>query len=268
MKKAAITSILLLVISGSPVPAKPSVRHMQSNTLAIEYCGALRGQRITEAGIKSHERIQLCNFAFAPVEYVQFSIGFGAERFRVDEYNSTKFNGKYGFIPSAIVSLNSPAFLQNILRVTANFDFIYLNSKDDYHYKYSGPILNPSAGIMIYAGKYVDIEIGARGHFIAGTMENTQNKVESPFSNSENVKGYLALTLTAPNGAYCQMNFDASPEASKNLRGGPDELMMGFCVGFMLTPKKPKSGEKGPNRYFPKYGDLKNKQDKMAKELE
>jgi hypothetical protein len=266
MKQYIFRTAIIIGIIPLLLFAKPPVRYMYQTTIGGEYYAAMRGQLITNASVPSHERIQLIYFTYAPVEYVQFAIGFGADRFSTDHFNDRRFDGRYGFSPALSLSGNSPLFLMKILRVTLNIDFLYLNSTDKFKFKYSGAILDPSLGLLAYAGKFVDLELGARGHLIGGTMTD---KTETVFSNAEIIRGYLAVTLASRKGAYLQLHLDASPRVTMEFNKGPSEAAMGFSIGALITPDRTnRKLQEKTNKYFPAFNDMKKKEDDMADQIE
>lgn len=267
--KNSITAICIVLMAGiGGVCAKTPVRFMSNTTLGIEYSGFWRGQDITAAAVASHEQVHQFAFNYSPVEYVQVLVGLGMERLAIDEYNQVRFDGKYGFSFSGGTYLNTPAFLDDVIRITAGLDFFYLNCKDGYHFKYSGPVLDPMAGILLHAGPWFDIEIGAKGHFIAGTMENTETPVSSSFSNNNVIRGYLALSLASSVGAYVKFFGDVSPETKEDWKKGPNEATLGFSIGFILRQSMIPNSKKEGTEYFPEYENMKKKQDKMGEDLE
>ena len=275
MKNKIIKLLIACFIISSLAIAKSPVRYMTLQSIGIEYTCLWRGQTITEAVVPSHEQFWYVNVNYAPFEYLQFLFGLGSDRFKVDTYDDKTFKGNYGFSFSAGAYAYSPAFVNKLFRVTAGSDFLYLNCKDDHNYKYSGPVADPIAGIIIHAGGYVDVEIGAKGHFIIGKMQNINNDETEDFSNNEYIKGYLNLTACSPFGAYAQFHFDASPKLQEDWKKGPYEASMGFTVGIILKDerakkkgKKGKKGKKEKSKYFPEYEDMKKKQDKMKEDIE
>jgi hypothetical protein len=203
------------------------------------------------------------------VEYVQLSVGLGGDRFTVDEYKGRKFDGRYGLIPLVGLSLHTPAFASGALRIGASVEYQRLDCEDGHGYRYSGGIINPEAGLMIHAGRAVDIEAGARGHIIVGQMERTgTDPVTADFSNNENIRGYFRFTLTAPGGAYGQLCFDASPEIGKTIDNGPEEASIGFSIGVLIRQdrKNERIFEKH-GKYFPAFDKMKEKEKRMREDL-
>lgn len=269
MKNKMIKLILLSILSVSFAFAKSPVRYVDSRSIGIEFVSMWRGQTITEASVPSHDQFWQAALNYSPFEYLQFLVGIGAQRFKVDPYGTATFNGNYSFAFSVGAYGNTPAFVNKIFRVTAGCDLVYLNCKDDYDYKYSGPIVDPLAGIIICAGRYVEFEAGAKGHFIIGEMENPRTGSESDFSNNEYVKGYLDVTATSPSGIYATFHFDASPEIKADWDDGPYEAGIGFTVGVILRDKRPpEKKKKEKSKYFPGYDDMKKKQDDMLRDIE
>lgn len=251
------------------VSAKSPINHMTPYSFGIEYTSYWRGQIITEAEVPSHEQIWQVALNYAPVEYIHILCGFGADRFEVDRYKNLRFKGNYGFSFSVGIHANSPAFAAKVLRITAGLDFLYLNSEDDYDFKYLGPVLDPCIGLLVHAGSYIDIEVGAKGHFIVGTMKDLETNSSSVFSNNEIARGYFNLTVISPNGAFIEFICDASQRAQKDFEDGPYEAGIGFSVGAIFKTEKSKRRlTKEKSEYFPDYEDMKKKQEKMAKEIE
>lgn len=269
MEKRAIQLILLSLFLAGVVWAKSPIRYVDSRSIGVEFESMWRGQTITEVTVPSHDQFWQVAVNYAPLEYVQFLVGIGAQRFKVDTYQNATFNGNYGFTFSAGAYANSPAFINKIFRFTAGCDAIYLNCKDDYDYKYSGPIVDPLAGFILCAGRYVEFELGGMGHFIIGEMENPRTKSTSEFSNNEYVKGYLDITATSPAGIYATLHFDGSQNIGKDWENGPYEAGIGFNVGVILRDKRPKQKKKKEkSKYFPEYDDMKEKQDDLFRDIE
>ncbi len=262
------TLVSALVLCAAAAFAKPPVRYMSMYTLGVEYSAAFRGQFITEAEVHSLDRMHLLKISYSPIEYVQFYIGGGADRFEV-EYGEKHFDGNHGFSPTAGLSANSPALVREILRVTANFDLSYINSEDDYKYKYSGPVFNPSLGIIAHAGAFVDVEAGAMGHIIYGKMKNLTTNVELDFSNTQLVRGYGKITLCSPSGAYAQVSLDVSPKAEPEVENGPIEASIGFSMGILITSDMTnKKLRERSRKYFPGFDEMKEREKKMKDDME
>lgn len=246
------------------------IQNMSSKSLGLEYQGAMRGQLITAAEVMSHERIQAANLHYAPIPYLLFSVGAGANRLTTRPYNEMRFDGRYGFSPKAAVALYTPRFANEILGLTGAVKFLYLKSKDKDKRTYSAYVVNPQLGIKISAGKYFDIEGGARWHYIWGEMENDRTGFEADYSNVETLRGYASLTVHSPaHGVYASVDFDGSQEIGKDWSKGPAEAMLGVRVGVILRPDYVnRKIEERNMRYFPAYKDMKKKQEEMAEEIE
>jgi hypothetical protein len=255
MNKSINLLLPVLLLTASLAFAKAPIRSLDKTILGIEYTGQICTQYITNASVGSYTRSQVFRLEYSPVEYGQVWIGAGATRFETEAYSQRKFDGKYGFAPAAGLALNSPALLKKMIRVTAGFDFVYLNSTDAFEYRYIGPILSPSAGVLLHAGSYVDVEVGAKGLIINGTMKNTETSIESAFSNATAIRGYGKVSLIAPSGVYGQLSFEASPDVSTDLSSFPQEFGIGFSIGVLL------SDDMSSNRMF-------KKNDKKLEDLE
>jgi len=273
MKSKWIKIVIIFVLAAGFLYAKSPVRYMNSRAIGIECQSIWRGQTITEAEVASHEQFWHLAANYSPFEYLQFNFGIGAERFRVDTHDSRTFKGNYGLSFSGGAHANTPAFLKQILRITAGCDLVYINSEDDYSYKYSGPTLNPNAGLVIYAGPFVEIEAGSKGHIILGKMTELKKNETHDFSNNETIRGYLNFCVCSPSGAYAKFHFDASPLIQEDWKNGPYEAGIGFSVGYIIKDdKKPKKrsdkDKKEKKEYFPEYDKMKDKIEEMEDKLE
>jgi hypothetical protein len=259
---------LLFLFSALYVEGAPS-QDFSRTSLCLEYKGLLRGQYITEKDAASHESIHMLYFHYAPAQYVVISVGFGAEQFSVEPNAGVHFQGNYGFSPSAGLSLFSPFFFYEILRISCGATMVYLNSEDNSHYVYRGPVVDPYVGFIFSAAKSVDLGIGCRGHLIFGKMENTQTGISYDFSNRNMLRGYASFTLHSPaEGAFLTLDCDLSPKVSDKWVGGPLEASLGISVGAILrAPAKQKKTDI-ESSYFPAYKEMKEKRKKMAEEIE
>jgi hypothetical protein len=260
--------IALLSLCLAAAHAKPPVRYMPRNTPGVEYAAAIRGQLITKAEIDAVERMHLLKVLYSPLEYIQSYFGAGINRLEVVyKAANTHFDGKYGIATTAGLSVNTPAVVRRILRVTFNLDFLYLYTKDSKKYKYRGLITDPSLGLMAHIGSMIDLEGGVMWHFINGTMSDPQGK-EYPFSNVENARGYFGLTLCSPIGAFVQLHFDASKSAETQFDNGPVDAAFGLSVGILFPPDQTnKQLREWQESFFPDVEKTKEKKEKMKDEL-
>jgi hypothetical protein len=267
------TSLSAVLVCSSMLLAGVPNQNMSVASLGVEYCGLMRGQLITTQHVPAHERIQEIYFHYAPVEYAMISAGLGVDRLSVDQYGDVDFQGDYGFAPAARLSLFTPRILKKMFSITAGGDFLYLNSQDDRgdgDYRYGGPVVEPFVGLKISAGNVVDIEAGARGHFLFGTMENNKTGQSLRFSNSESFRGYLGVTLySVAEGGYLNFYFDTSPEVTMDWSKGPSESTIGLSLGVIIHPAATSQQvlKDRDEAYFPSYDAMKKKQDEMAKDV-
>ena len=261
MRKFLIWLSLLIAAleAGVAIPSQD----LSISSLGIEYSFGMRGQYITEQDIASHEIMNSLNFHYAPVPYLLFTAGLGLDKFTVDEYAGNRFEGNHGFAPSLGISLYTPSFFNDVVRVTGAFSVLYINSRHKPDFVYRGPVYTPSLGLIFTTCTILDLGIGAKGHIIYGTMGNTETDGLSSFSNRNKIRGYGQLTLHSPaNGVYFSLEGDFSPEVSYKWENGPAEASISMAAGFIL--RKPRdSKERELDKYFPAYEDLKEKQDRM-----
>jgi hypothetical protein len=253
----------LLAVSRAEFP----IGSMAPNRLGIQYGFAFRGQDITSKDVPSHEIIHALQLGYAPIPYLELEAGLGLDRLSVDRYNGTRFRGDYGLTPLFGGTLASP-LLFGLLRFTGGSRFLYLNSEDDRGYAYSGFVSSPFLSAIVSATEYVDLEAGARGHRLDGNMQGPGGKGQG-FSNREMVRGFVAITLKSPSEfAFFTLDADFSPSTDADWTGGPREASIGLSFGTLLGWKpKPAETPSAPP-YFPAYPEMKERQKKMAEELE
>ena len=271
MEKKVLFLLVFMLFFCSAQAGNPPVSAMASQTIGVDYSLAYRGQTITEQDIGSHEKIHCISLRYSPIQYLLFSAGIGIDKFTTDPYMGSQFNGQYGFSPSVGLSLFSPEFFREIFRATGGIAMSYLNSKDNAENKYSGSILNPYAGLIAALGKYADVEGGLKVHAINGSMGNTRTDTAyGPFSNRNIMRGYLSLLLKSPGEwAYMSIDFEMSPQVSKDWTGGPYESSLGFSIGMLLkNDTKNKQIEEKNSAKFPKFDEMKKKADKMEEKIE
>jgi hypothetical protein len=262
--KSLILASALLTSVHAAIP----VQDMTPYSLGIAYCGMLRGQLITDQDIPSHELLQSFQLNYAPIPYVLLTAGVGVTRFTVNEYLGKSFTGRYGIAPSLGLALFTPAFAERVLKVTAGIGILYLNSADKYKNAYRGPVLDPNLGLIIMPNAIMNLELGLKGHFIAGSMINGRTgAISSSFSNRNVARGYVSFMLHSPSeGAYLSIDADASPEFTTEWSKGPYEASVGVSVGYFLKHEIP-GNTKNFDTYFPDYDSLKARQDEMNDEI-
>jgi hypothetical protein len=239
--------------------------------IAIDYITLLRGQAITEKDVPSHEINHILKFKYIPAPYLSFSISAGMQKFSVDAYNSTKYDGNFGFAPGAGFGLTSPGLLDDRIWVIAGADFEYLNSKEESGYAYEGPMVDVFGGARFALAKNVELEAGGRTHFIDGAIRNTKTLKEyGAFSNRNIVRGYGALILKSmEERVNFSVYFDASPEFSKEWENGPLESSLGFSIGFLIVPDtKAKKLQEKSKALFPAFEKNKKRIEDMEQKME
>jgi hypothetical protein len=264
-------SALFAMIAGLAFTAGAGlpVQDMSSSSIAVDYTGLWRGERITQRNVPGHESVHHINVRYAPFHYFMFSVGIGGANFSVDTCQQVQFKGGYNFSPAIGVNLYTPFFLKKTFRFTAGAKAHYLYTRNaDKSFVYSGPFVAPAAGIIASLGGYVDLELGARGNFIFGHM---QRGSETPkvFSNKEQMRGYLSVMLHTPSeGAYLMADFDASRGADMNWSNGPAESSIGISVGFILRQQKDRLSRKvTEDKYYPGFKEMEKSIEDMEKNM-
>ncbi|MDB5103257.1 MAG: hypothetical protein JWP91_946 [Fibrobacteres bacterium] len=267
-KGTAFRAIALSAVLALGARAAAPVEDMGPQSLALQYGLSFRGQGITRSDIPSHETIHSLSLTYAPVFYVSLEAGLGLDRFDVDAVNSVAFRGDYGISPLFGAVFSTPDYFVEWLRFSGGARFLYLNSKDEKGFRYSGLISSPFLGILASPSGYIDIEAGGRMHLMDGSMEGPSGP-NQPFANGEDFRGYLSLTVKSPaDGAYLTFDMDMSPGLDADWSHGPQEAQVGISFGTILgsRPRSPEPREIPV--YFPAYPEMKDKQDQMSKEIE
>jgi hypothetical protein len=240
---------------------------MASDRLGLQYGFAFRGQDITAKDVPSHEVLHALDLGYAPIPYLGIEAGLGVDKLSVDRYNGIRFRGDYGLSPRLGLALISPP-LFGMLRFAGGARVLYLNSEDERGYAYAGPVTSPFLSASLSPSGYFRAEAGARGHFIDGTMQAPGGS-ERSFANRETVRGFVSLTLRSPSeSAFLTLDADISPAFDSDWSGGPRESSLGISFGTLLGGKAKSAEPKSAPPYFPAYPDLKERQNKMAEELE
>jgi hypothetical protein len=271
--KRTIAIVATVVGFYSATHAMLPIQDMSKYSIGIDYSGMWRGEEITKQNIPGHESAHHLNVHYAPLPYLQLSVGFGAASFSVDTFTvdtlQRQFKGTYNFSPSLGISAYSPFLLKKLLRVTAGVKAYFLYSRNkEKSFVYSGPLVNPSAGAIVSLGEYIDIEAGVRGNIIFGRMQQMGGAAVN-FSNGQTVRTYLSAMMHTPSeGAYFIVDFDASPNIDLDWSKGPAESSIGISVGLILRQSKDKLAKKMiDDPSFPGYKNLQKKTEEMEKEM-
>lgn len=270
LQRAFRSASALLVILGAAHAQFP-VQDMDGRTLGLAYTFGLRGQTITDARVPSHEVLHQASLAYAPLPYVALQAGVGMERFSVEPHGQTRFRGDFGFSPALGIALFSPFFAADYLRGTAGATTLFLGSEDGRGYRYSASVGNPFLGLIVSPTIFLDVTVGARLHLMDGTMRAPREGTGNSFANNEIARGYLALNLKTPfERAFLNVDFDFSPTVDMDWSDGPREASLAVSFGTLLGWKGKSKAKQETDKpiYFPAYPEMKDRQKKMAEELE
>lgn len=268
---APLAAVLLALGCTAPAQAQFPAQDMDGRSLGLAYTFGLHGQAITEAAVASHGVLHQASLAYAPLPYVALQAGVGMERFSVEPHNQVRFRGGYGLAPSFGIALFTPFFAADVLRGTAGATGLFMGSEDGRGYRYSATVGNPFLGLIVSPTIFLDVTAGARLYLMSGTMRAPRAGSGDNFANSEIARGYLALNLKTPfERAFLNLDFDFSPSVDLDWSNGPREASVSVSFGTILGWKgksQPKTGDEKPT-YFPAYPEMKDRQKKMAEELE
>lgn len=263
-----IRQFLLLALTGIIFSATSvPIEDMSINTLGIEYSGGISGQTITKKEVPSRFQAHYLMLHYSPLPFLLVSGGIGGSIFETDTWNSRRFNGDVGFSATGAFELVSPNVFKHVA-FNGGLSFSFLNSENS-GYKYMTLFYAPSAGALFYIGNILDVNIGAKGHILSGTMKSPSS--ESSFSNNTNIRGFISLTLHSfANHSYAKFTFDISPESGKDWSYGPNEASFGLQIGYLLRHVNRNhcdSIQKDTGRNLRDIDKMKNAQDKMSEEL-
>jgi hypothetical protein len=246
------------------------MQNMGLNRLGIGYSFLASGQNITQQKTPSQQLAHHLLVGYTPVPYVGLVLGMGVADFQTEPTATTgAFRGGFGFSPMAGLRLATPAWVQNMLRVTAGFSAQYLQSDDVNGLSYNAFILDPDLGLQLSPLGFLNIQVGGRFHLVDGTIEPPHGAKSSAFSNGTTARGYLGATLKTPSeGAFFSIDLDLSPDADANWSHGPVESTIRITMGTVLgwRSREPKVSPNNP--YFPNYRELKDRQEQMSDQLQ
>jgi hypothetical protein len=266
MKQNIKISIVVWTFSALSFAGLP-VQDFSLTSIGVDYTGLWRGETITKLTVPAHENTHHLGLRYAPVKYVAFSLGLGIANYTVDTIHQTQFKGSPSISPSFGFAAYSP-IIASFLRFTLNVKgyYLYCENKNK-SFLYSGPFTAPGAGVVLSLGEKVDLEAGARGIVILGEMSKSGESTANYFSNNNMARGYLTLVMHSPSeGAYCMLDFDASPSIKMDWSDGPFESSISLTLGFILRADN-RFKKTGTEATYPGYEELKKKIDKMEKEM-
>src|SRR4051812_48304023 len=116
MKHAVTRSLTILLGLLAVARAEFPLESMAPNRLGLQYGFALRGQDITSQDVPSHEVLHTLSLGYAPIPYLEFEAGIGADQLSVDRYGGARFSGGYGLSPLIGATAATPS-LFDMLRI-------------------------------------------------------------------------------------------------------------------------------------------------------
>lgn len=265
--KVTLRIVTCLALCAASARAEFPSEDMGPRILGLQYGLGFRGQSITEAQAPSHEIMHALTLGYSPIPYVTVEVGAGIDKLSVDTHNGVGFRGDYGFSPNFGLILSSP-YLLELVRAVGGARFLVLNSEDERGFAYTGLISNPFLGASVSPSVFFDCEAGMRMHTIDGTMKGP-GRNSLAFSNSEIVRGYAAFTVKAPaEHVFLTLDLDASPSLDSDWSDGPREAAVRVSFGALLGWRGKSGAVRDSSAYFPAYHEMKERQKKMAEEIE
>jgi hypothetical protein len=267
-----IVGLLLMVflLSAATVP----IQDMSPNSFSLEYRSLFGGQNIPDQffplkDVASYQNLQMLYLNYSPIGYLSVSVGVGVNKFFSESVSSVDFDSKWGLIPAGQVTLFSPCFANNLLRITGGVDAYYIHAQNEDKTVYREYLTRPFAGVVVSGSNNIDLSVGVRGHIMSGTIDNPSAGITSTFSNTNILRGYFSILLhSIDDGVYFSLDADASPKVSGKWKSGPLEASIAAAIGITITRPERAKPASIDSTLFPEYEHMKKKQDAMEQILE
>jgi hypothetical protein len=262
--------LMVFVLSAAAIP----VQDMPPNSFSLEYRGSFGGQNIPDQffplqDVASYQNLQMLYLNYSPIGYLSVSVGVGVSKFFSESVSNVDFDSRWGFIPAGQLTLFSPYFANDFLRITGGVDACYIHSQNEDKTVYREYLIRPFAGVVVSGWSTVDLSAGVRGHMMSGSIDNPSAGITSTFSNTNTLRGYFSILLhSIDDGVYFSLDADASPKVSRKWRTGPLEASIAAAIGIAITRPERVKPVSTDSTLFPAYENMKKKQDAMERMLE
>jgi len=189
-------------------------------------------------------------------------MSLGAAAYKVNQYDSNRFEGDFQFSPAAQLTLSTPALL-NHWRARGAIAGQYFHSEEG-ALEYTAQVWEPQAMLVFQSWNW-QVELGEMAHLVYGDIDVPTSSTDEDFSNYYTGRGFLHVQYTHCTGWFLRASGNASMHPGKWHRG-PTETQLGFTIGYQKRPQPPKAKERW-DRYFPAVPNMRHQQDDLQKEI-
>jgi hypothetical protein len=205
---------------------------------------------------------------YSPVQYLAVSLGIGAGKVFSESFSSIDFDGRFGFSPAGGITLFSPGFINDLLRITGGVDAWYVHSQNADNTIYREFLSRPFLGVAVSGWSTVDISVGVSGNVVSGTIDNPSAGFTKQFSNPNKMCGFFSVLLHSyDEGVYFSLNTDVSPKFSNTWNKGPLEASIAAALGITISKPEHKKTVEIDSTLFPAYKTMQKKMDAMEEML-
>lgn len=179
--------------------------------------------------------------SYSPVTYFNLGVDLGATQMEVaSDTNETiitqTFHGSYGFSYGANIKLSTPLIARTI-GLIAIVQGTQFKTKNENGALYKGPDITGAVGLLFRIKKYAYIAAGMEVYLIEGKNKSYNSETEMPYSNVNNVRGWIALDITPQMKnikkyiPYISFEASLTPEAGFNKKAPLQEISFSVAIG-------------------------------------
>lgn len=262
-KNIFLKTHLFLLLGISAVTAGMPVAPGSHRTASLDYTFSMDGVSITDEKVRTHLWNHQVNYAYAPCEFFELGLGVGAAKYDVVRSDSTLFDGNFQFSPMAHITLSTPAFIREIVRLRLQGNVQRFQS-EEHSLEYSANIYDAS-GLLVLQSHCWQVELGGGARWYDGSMENKTRDDE--FSNYYLGRGILNFQHISRNGIFWKLGLQANAN-TKGWHDGPTESQISFSIGYLMRDKRKLTRNGELDRYFPAVPSMRKQQESMDTELQ
>jgi hypothetical protein len=203
----------------------------------------LDGITITNRAIPCLQNRFHARASYAPISLVNFGVDAGVTQIDVATDTTgadtlTAFHGNYQFSWGAHLKVSTPMFIKNRIGFLGIVQGTSFSSSNVEGALYRGYDATAAAGILLRIPKFGYVAVGPQVYLIArGLNKSYDGGAEQPYSNINNVRGWLAIDFFPPikaittNRPYISLELSAGPEARLKQRAPIQEVSFSISIG-------------------------------------
>ncbi len=188
---------------------------------------------------------------YSPISYFNIGIDLGASQMDVSSIENhippiELFHGKYKFSYGANIKLSTP-LIKDIIGLIGITQATYFSSPNKEGAVYEGFDGTGALGLLFHIPNFGYVAAGSKLYYIKGENQSYNSSTVHPYSNINNIRGWLAFDyfpkskLTTNNLFYFSFELSISPGAAFNDRAPIQEMCFSFCIGTITKPLYKKS---------------------------